>query len=182
MHRFEERFLAADVQVGVLLSGETRLGEVLGRGRGADGDPLSAGVAQPAISLEDFLGERFVHRAAAQQPADLCRDGLDHRRVAILDRRGELGDLCAEPVRADEAEVGPRGDDEARRDREFCPRQLAQVDGLATHFGQRGQAAGVATRSTGCHDAEETDVGRVGVHREASFALAQTRPFLAVAK
>jgi hypothetical protein len=119
----------------------------------------------------------------AEQGADLRGAGIDRRRIALVDGRGKLGYPPAEAVLADETRIGRRGDDKTRRDREFRQAQLAQVDGLAAHFGQRGDFVRVRAH------AEETDQGEVGfrgllggVHRDASFALAETRPFLAVAK
>ena len=110
------RRVAPDVEVGVLLAGEGHVGQVLGRGRRANGDRHV--VTERPVGLADLLGDRGGHVLAGEQ-----------RLRRVPDRRGSI------PSRkpATNAPVGLGGDVEPGGDRQPGRGQPGQRRALAAH-------------------------------------------------
>ena len=116
MHGVEHIVDAGDVEVGVLLAGEARAGEVLRGGRRSHCDrPLGAGL-QASVGVSHGVGHRFRERCTEYGRAR----GRRIRAGSGLDGRS--------PHRPP---VGLRGDAEAGRHVEAGTDQLAEIRGLA---------------------------------------------------
>ncbi len=134
-HRRHQRVRADDVEIGVLLAGEARLGQVLGRRGRADGHRHV--VAQPGIGLADAVRDGGGHGSAARTALGdtgrrrLGRPGADHPGHHLCDG-------VVEAVGRDEVVIGGRGDDESVGHGEPCPGEFAEIGPLAPGDGHIG--------------------------------------------
>ena len=112
---------AADVEERVLLAGEGRLGQVLGGGRGADGDRAVGEVSDGCGDASALVG---VDRTPERRPDQLGR-------LARFARPDGLGDDGVQVVLGDERAVLVGAQDDERRHREARVAQGDQVGALA---------------------------------------------------
>ena len=114
----QDILVAPYAEVGVVLSGEARVGQVFGGCTRADGD-----IDVPAVFLfhravsADYL--RFQlrgHRRALDACAHFRAHTLEAPEVAVFEPAERRADKILEPRLADEEAVACGGDDEARRD------------------------------------------------------------------
>ena len=119
-HGVQQRLRTDDVKEGVLLAGERRLRQVLGRRARAHRDRA---LPEPVVRCQDVSRDLRRDRSACEGVAD------GGAAAARLTQRP--GDRLAQAVVGHKAVVGRRGHDEAGRDREAGADQLAQVGALA---------------------------------------------------
>ena len=126
--RLQQVFYADDVEQGVLLAGKGQLGQVLGGGRGADGDgrrsQLGIGPAQGCLQA----GRQLTGRKAL---ADGVRGGLQGGGVLVR-QAGQGGlDGAGQVVVGHVGTIGRGGQDKAGRDGVPARGQAGQVGALA---------------------------------------------------
>ncbi|KAF5033633.1 hypothetical protein DSECCO2_604660 [anaerobic digester metagenome] len=122
--------LAADVEVGLLLAGKGRIGQVFGGGRRPDSDDHRFG-REPAVGKADVFANPFRHRRLEHQPLRLLGGVVE--RSAVLN---------IEPLETGEEAVLKTGFDqkasEGLRRHDECPRNGKADRG---HLSQRSPLA-----------------------------------------
>jgi hypothetical protein len=143
-HRREDRLLARDVEVGVVLSGERGVGEVLG---GAGGSHRDRPRAQLAVRLPDRVGDRVGNRCGGDAVPKQVRRVVAECGVGAIG----LGEVAAgEVVGLEEVGVRVRRDHESRRDGEPGADQLRETRSLAAR--QRDVTGGGAVQASYVRD------------------------------
>ncbi len=147
LDRIEQRALPAHVQVGVLLSGEARSRQVLGRRRRADRHVRlrrSGLLRERRIGRDRFVRDLVGQVRGADQLADLRAPVDQALDVAFADAGEELADATVEARRRDEVPVGVRGDRKpvryAHAERHELPDHLSERCDLAADESDVGKA------------------------------------------
>ena len=156
----EERLAAANVEVGFLLSGEARLGQVLRGGARAHRDvegTLALLLAELAIRVGDCFDD-VVRPFAVQEGAANGVAGLGERQLAGLEIGEEAGDAGAQLVVIDEAPIGRRGRREAAGNAHALRRKGAD------HLAERGVLAADEGDVVAARLFEPDYVRRIGCH------------------
>ena len=124
----QQRCLAANIQVGLHLSGEGGAGQVLGRGGRTHGHSR---FPESSVRVTDSCRHLRRHDCPGKKSADGV--GSPRQRGHVTCRRllGQALDLRLQGVDGREKPVGGRGDHKPRRYRQVRPQQFAQVGALA---------------------------------------------------
>ena len=132
----EQVLLVADVEVGLLLSGETRVGQILGRGARPDSheSDLPLGDQDPVLG-HDVLLQVLGYVALLEQRPDLVGCGCEAVVGVPVDPGELLGDLVHQVAALDEVVVGGGGEDECLGDRESGVGEFAEVRAFASDDG-----------------------------------------------